>query len=457
MADYGSAPSERIPPNNTDAERAVLGSCLLERDAFLIAAESVRPGDFYDPRHSMIFDAMMELAKRDRAIDQLTLSEELSARTQLERVGGVAYITLMADAVATTANIEHYCAIVRDKSIHRELINAGSDIARVGFDEGMDSDDALSSAERRIFGIEHSAASNIRDMASLVQEAVSQIERNISQGGVGVGVSSGFADFDNMTGGFQPDSLNIIAARPSMGKTAFALNVAENAAFRSNTPVLVFSLEMSAAQIAGRLLASVAEVNLRELQRAGAKDGGVSRSVWERLTDAAARLSRSTIFVDDTSPITPMELRSRCRRFVTRHKGAQCLIIIDYIQIMASSRRSDNRQQEVSDISRALKGIAREFSVPVIALSQLSREVEKRGNDKRPVLSDLRDSGAIEQDADIVAFLYRQAYYQQDSETSDQSAELSIAKHRNGPTGKIDLMFLREYSKFTSLSKLPYN
>jgi replicative DNA helicase len=277
-----------------------------------------------------------------------------------------------------------------------------------------------------------------------------EIERSLSEGAAANGVPSGFTDFDRLTGGFQPGSLNIVAARPSMGKTAFALNIAEHAAMADNVPVLIFSLEMSAEQLAGRLLSSVARVNLRELQQSN----NVRKDQWNALTDAVARLSRSPIFIDDSSTLSTMELRSRCRRFFAEHRDAKSLVIVDYLQLMVNSRRAENRQQEVSDISRAMKGLAREFSVPVIALSQLSREVEKRGSDKRPMLSDLRDSGAIEQDADLVAFLYRPAYYQQEKDSADPTAEVAIAKHRNGPTGKADLLFYREFSRFENLARI---
>jgi replicative DNA helicase len=274
------------------------------------------------------------------------------------------------------------------------------------------------------------------------------IERGISEGISGNGIPSGFTDFDRITGGFQPGSLNIIAARPSMGKTAFALNIAEYAALHGDAAVLIFSLEMSAEQLAARLLSSVARVNLREMQQSNS----VRTDQWNALTDAVARLSRSPIYIDDSSMLTTLELRSRCRRFFAKRGGEKSLVIVDYLQLMANSRRAENRQQEVSDISRAMKGLAREFSAPVIALSQLSREVEKRGSDKRPMLSDLRDSGAIEQDADLVAFLYRPAYYQQDRESADPTAEVAVAKHRNGPTGKADLVFYREFSRFENIA-----
>jgi replicative DNA helicase len=439
---------ERIPPNNLDAERAVLGACLIERDALVLVVETLRQEDFYEPRHGLIFKVMREMAERDRAVDSLTFQEELSRRDLLDRVGGASFIATLVDAVTTTANIEYHCAIVRDKSVHRELIKVGAEIARSGFSEEIESTDALASAEQQVFEIARGNASQIRDIASVVVATFDQIERSISEGISGNGIPSGFTDFDRLTGGFQPGSLNIIAARPSMGKTAFALNIAENAALHGDVSVLIFSLEMSAEQLAGRLLSSVARVNLRELQQSN----NVRTDQWNSLTDAVARLSRSSIFIDDSSSLSTLELRSRCRRFFAERRGGRSLVIVDYLQLMVNSRKTENRQQEVSDISRAMKGLAREFSVPVIALSQLSREVEKRGSDKRPLLSDLRDSGAIEQDADLVAFLYRPAYYQQERESVDPTAEVAIAKHRNGPTGKADLIFYREFSRFENLA-----
>ncbi|MDR1019298.1 MAG: replicative DNA helicase [Synergistaceae bacterium] len=441
--------AERIPPNNLDAERAVLGSCLLDRDALLRVVEALRPEDFYEPRHGMAFKAMTDMAERDKSVDSLTFQEELSRRGLLERIGGAPFIAMLVDAVTTTANVEYHCDIVRDKSVHRELIKVGAEIARTGFSEDVESSEALSSAEKQVFEIARGTTSRIRKISSVVVTTFDEIERSLSEGATANGVPSGFTDFDRLTGGFQPGSLNIVAARPSMGKTAFALNIAEHAALINNVPVLIFSLEMSAEQLAGRLLSSVARVNLRELQQSN----NVRTDQWNALTDAVARLSRSPIFIDDSSTLSTMELRSRCRRFFAEHRDTKSLVIVDYLQLMVNSRRAENRQQEVSDISRAMKGLAREFAVPVIALSQLSREVEKRGSDKRPMLSDLRDSGAIEQDADLVAFLYRPAYYQQAKDSADPTAEVAIAKHRNGPTGKADLLFYREFSRFDNLAR----
>ncbi|MDR3353666.1 MAG: replicative DNA helicase [Synergistaceae bacterium] len=446
---HGGQMTERIPPNNLEAERAVLGACLLEREALMLVVESLNSDDFYEPKHALAFGVMKDLASRDRAVDALTFQEELTRLAMLDRVGGMSFVAMLLDSVTTTANIEHHCSIVRDKSVHRELIRVGADIARSGFAEEIEADEALADAEQRVFEIaKHDPRSRLKRIYDAVKSVFDGIERRISEGAAADGLASGFSDLDKLTGGFQPGSLSIIAARPSMGKTAFALNVAQSVAISQNVPVLIFSLEMSAEQLAGRLLSSEARVNIREITA----DGNIRKDQWEALTGAAARLSVAPIFIDDSSALSTLDLRSRCRRFFSKHKGERCLIIVDYLQLMANSRRTENRQQEVSDISRALKGVAREFETPVIALSQLSRDVEKRGLDKRPMLSDLRDSGAIEQDADIVAFLYRPAYYQQERESSDPTAELAVAKHRNGPTGKIDLMFYKEYSRFENLA-----
>jgi replicative DNA helicase len=443
---------DRIPPNNLDAERAVLGAAILGRDALMTVVETLRSSDFYDPKHVMAFEIIADMAGKDKSVDLLTFQEELSRRDLWERLGGQSFAAMLVDAVTTTANVDHYCAIVRDKSVHRALIRAGAEITRVGYSEDVESQDALAEAERKIFEVaRHGSKSSIKDISAVVVGAFDQIERSIQEGVSANAAPSGFSDLDAITGGFQPGSLNIIAARPSVGKTAFALNVATHAAVFERIPTLIFSLEMSAEQIAGRMLSSLARVNTKELQLAGR----FSNEQWNSLTDAVAQLSGSPIFIDDSSTLSTFELRSRCRRFMSKHVDKRGLVIIDYLQLMsAAAKRMENRQQEVADISRSLKGAAREFEVPVIALSQLSREVEKRGTSKRPMLSDLRDSGAIEQDADVVAFLYRAAYYQQDNDSSDNTAELSIQKHRNGPTGKVQLVFYREFSRFENSIRL---
>lgn len=440
---------ERVPPNNLDAERSVLGASLIDRESLLYAAEALRPDDFYDPRHNLAFSVMADMASKDRSVDRITFMEELGRRDVLDRVGGISFVVMLLDSVTTAANIEHHCAIVKDKAVHRELIKAGSDIAGMGFDETQPTQDIVAEAERMVFEIAgQRSRSTFKDMSDVIYRKFRQIETSIEQGPAANGIPSGFQDFDKLTGGFQPGSLNIIAARPSMGKTAFALNIAQRAAIDSDVNVLLFSLEMSAEQLAGRLLSAEAQVNLREIEQTG-KAGN---DEWSAMTEAAAKLSKAPIFIDDSSDLSAMDLRSKCRRFFSKHRDERAMVIVDYLQFMVDTRKFESRVVMISEISRSLKSVAREFNVPVIALSQLSRDVEKRGNDKRPILSDLRDSGAIEQDADLVAFLYRSAYYQTDAASSDTTAELTIAKHRNGPTGKIDLIFNKEFSRFNSMS-----
>jgi replicative DNA helicase len=437
---------DRIQPNNLDAERAVLGAIILEKSALPVAVEMLEPDDFYDPRHSMAFDLIKDMAQKDKAVDEITFKEEMTRQNLWERVGGSSFTATLIDAVSTAANIGHYCAIVREKSIYRALIRAGAEITRSGYTEEEDSAQTLARAEQKIFEIaRRGAKSSIKNIKDLLTGVFDKIERDRREEVPANAVLSGFAALDSLTGGLQPGSLNIIAARPSVGKTALALNIATHAAIDDGVPILIFSLEMSGEQIASRILSSVAKVSIREVVRADSLDN----KLWTDMTSAASKLYNAPIYIDDSSMLSSFELRSRCLKFMSRHIGKKCLVIIDYLQLMTSgSKRGENRNQEVADISRMLKGVARECDIPVIALSQLSRKVEERGAEKRPMLSDLRDSGAIEQDADIVAFLYRRSY--QDLDSNDNTAELLVEKHRNGPTGKINLVFCRAYSRFES-------
>jgi replicative DNA helicase len=443
---------DRIQPNNLDAERAVLGAAIMDKSALLSAVEILEAEDFYDPKHSMVFEVIKGMARKDKAVDNVTFEDEMTRQGQWDRVGGPSFTAALFDAVTTVANIEHYCAIVREKSVYRALIRAGAEITRSGYAEEEGSSEALSSAEKRIFDIaRRGAKSSIKEIKDVVTSVFEQIQRNNQDGVPSHSVMSGFDDLDSLTGGFQPGSLNIIAARPSVGKTALALNIAAHASVSENVPTLVFSLEMSAEQVASRMLSSIASVNMKELEKTRKFDN----TQWTDLTSAASRLCNAPIFIDDSSALSTFELRARCRRFMSKFMGRKCLVIVDYLQLMSSDmKRADNRNQEVADISRVLKGVAREFEIPVIALSQLNRKAEDREQGKRVVrasLANLRDSGAIEQDADIVAFLDRRSY--QDIDSSDNTAELSIQKHRNGPTGKVDLVFYREFSKFESTAR----
>lgn len=443
--------ADRIPPFNLEAERSVLGACLLDKDALSGVIETLTVDDFYDPRHRNAFEIIRDMASKDIPVDSLTFRDELVKRDMEERVGGLPFIAAILDAVPTLANVEWHTNIVRDRAIHRRLITVGGEISQLGFDDEKDSDEVIESAEQKVFEVTQSGGrrNQIPIVGEVLPNAIKEIEERLLHGTTMTGVPTGFSDFDNLAGGLQPGSLYILAARPSMGKTAWAINVAQHAALEENIPVLVFSLEMSAKQIALRMLSAESRVNLREIFTSKI----VQNDQWEGLREAGKRISAGTpVCVDDTPSMTTLDMRSRCRNFFRSSKlggsAQRGLIILDYIQLMNSARKVENRQQEVSDISRALKGIAREFNVPVLALSQLSRDVEKRGGNKRPQLSDLRDSGAIEQDADCVMFLYREAYYQMEQNSSDASAELILAKNRNGPTGMVNLVFFREYAKF---------
>lgn len=444
----GPTGADRIPPFNLDAERSVLGACLLDSEALMTVIESLNSDDFYDPRHKLTFETILKIVSSDSAVDSITFRAEMINAGLEERLGGQPFIAALVDAVTTTANIEYHVGIVRDKSVHRGLIRVGGEITVLGYSEDIGVDAALETAEQKVFEIARSGkTTTIKDARSSVELAVKDIERRLAGGMELTGTPTGFTDLDKITGGLQPGGLYILAARPSMGKTALAMNIAQHAAAQENVPVLIFSLEMSAEQLIQRMLSSESEVNIREMF----ESQRMANDKWQKLMDAASKISRSPIFIDDSSALNTMDLRGRCRRFFAKHKEQKGLVVVDYLQLMdVAAKSAESRQQQVSEISRALKGVAREFDVPVLALSQLSRAVETRGGSKRPQLSDLRDSGAIEQDADMVVFLYREAYYALEAEHADPTSEVIIAKHRNGATGKVELIFLKEYAKFAN-------
>ena len=439
----------RVPPHNLEAERAVLGASLLDKDGLLLVTETLQTEDFYDLRHRRAFDIMVDLAQKDRPVDPLTFMEEASRRGILDELGGQPFLAELVDSVTTVANVEYHVAIVRDKSVHRRLIQVGSDIVRLGYAEDRDVDEILDEAERAVFEISQRGGKNLfRHVGEVLGPTFRQIEIQFQAGEAVTGVSTGFADFDRLTGGLQPGSLNIVAARPSMGKTALALNIAQYAAVRKKVPVLVFSLEMGAEQLVQRLLGAEARINIHDL-----RTGSFHETAWESLAEAAGVLAQAPLYIDDSSVLSTLELRARCRRFKALHPELG-LVVVDYLQIMSMAKRVESKQQEVAEISRALKAVARELEVPVVALSQLSRAVESR-NDKRPMLSDLRDSGAIEQDADLVILLYRGGYYNATTaEETDNAAEIIVAKHRNGPTGTVHLVFLREFARFVNADQI---
>lgn len=431
----------KVPPHNLEAERAVLGAALLDREALLTATENLQADDFYDPQHRIAFELMLDMVRKDKPVDPLTFWDSVVKKGLEEKVGGQAVIASFVDAVTTTANADHYVRIVKDKSIHRQLIQVGNEIVRMGYSEEKDLEEVLDASEQLVFRIaQRGTGRGFRQVKDILTETFKNIEERFQHGDTIIGIPTGFTDLDRLIGGLQPGSLNILAARPSMGKTALALNIAQYVAVKKRLPVLIFSLEMGAEQLAQRLLGAEAGVNIHDL-----RTGLFSENEWENLAEAAGRLSEAPIFIDDSSMLTTLDLKARCRRFKAQFSQAG-LVIVDYLQLMSFPRQVDSKQQEVAEISRALKGVAREMEVPVLALSQLSRAVEQR-QDKKPQLSDLRDSGAIEQDADLVALLYRPGYYKSD-ESEDLTAEINIAKDRNGPTDTIKLIFKRELTRF---------
>ncbi len=441
---------DRTPPVSPEAERASLGACLMDREALNIVLEILQPEDFYDMGHRTAFEVVYEMAQRDKPVDPLTFLEELGRQGKSERLGGQAFVASLIDSVPTTANVEYHAGIVRDKAIHRRLISAGNTIVKLGYSEELDVDEVLEEAERAVFEIAQKRnTTNFRHVGEVLGKAFLQIEEQYNRTEQDVtGFQSGFYELDRLVGGFQPGSLNIVAARPSMGKTAFAINIAQFGGQNAGRPVLIFSLEMGAEQLVQRMLGAEARINIHDL-----RNGSFPKSSWESLAEAAGRLAEAPIYIDDSSMLSTLEFRARCRRFKSRHKDLG-LVVVDYLQLMNSSRRIENKQQEVAEISRGLKGVARELEVPVIALSQLSRAVEQR-NEKKPQLSDLRDSGAIEQDADTVLLMYRPGYYEAGvpGEEEDNRAFINLAKHRNGPTGDISLVFLREYTRFVNADR----
>jgi len=438
---------DRVPPQNVEAERAVLGGVLLEPEAATKAIEIVSPESFYRPAHGKIFQAMIVLFKRHEPIDVMTLAEELKKSGDLDALGGVAALTDLVDGTPTAANIEHYARIVLDKFILRQLIRASTDIAQDAYAASREADAILDSAEQKIFKISESRVSQgFVHIKEILKERFEEIQR-VHETRVSItGLPSGFIDLDKYTAGFHPSDLVIIAGRPSMGKTSFALNIAQHVGLMEKKPVAVFSLEMSKELLVQRLLCSEAQVDAQKVRR-----GFTSSKDIERLTNAAGLLSEAPVFIDDTPAISTLDMRARARRLKSEHDVA--LVIIDYLQLARCSDRVENRQQEISAISRSLKALAKELSIPVIALSQLSRAVEARGGDRRPMLSDLRESGAIEQDADLVLFLYRPELYDPGDPDKQGKAELIIGKQRNGPTGVVPLTFEKTYTRFHSAAR----
>lgn len=435
----------RIPPQSIEAEQSVVGSMLLDKEAIATATEILKPEDFYKEAHGAIFDAIVQIYNRSQPVDLITLSEQLKNTNILEEVGGVGYISDLANAVPSSSNVRYYAKIVEEKSLMRKLIRASSEILDRTYEGTEEVNDLIEMAEKRIFDISQGRSSEgFTPISQVLLEAFDKIEQVFQNKGQITGISTGFSDIDSKTSGMQKSDFILVAARPSMGKTAFALNVAQHVAVKEKKTVAIFSLEMSKDQLIHRMLSAETHIDSQKL-----RTGDLGENDWDRLAKGMAILSEVPIFIDDTPGIGVMEMRSKCRRLKMEH-GLD-LILIDYLQLMSGDRRSDSRQQEISDISRALKALAREMDCPVIALSQLSRAPEARA-DHRPILSDLRESGAIEQDADVVMFLYRDEYYHPDTEEKN-IGEVNIAKQRNGPTGIIKLVWLGQFTKFANLEK----
>lgn len=436
---------DRVPPQNLEAERSTLGAMFLEKDAIYRAMEIIKPEDFYKDGHALIYQVVLDLTNKGEPVDLVTVTEELRQREALEKVGGITYLTELANTVPTAAHVEYYARIIEEKALLRNLIHAATEIVGMGYDGQEEVEKILDEAEKKIFSIANRRAGRtIVSLKNILIEAFEQIEKLYESHGAVTGVPTGFSDLDRFTAGLQPSDLIILAARPSMGKTTFALNIAENAAAHLQIPVAVFSLEMSKEQLAMKLLCAEAGVDNQRI-----RTGNLAEEDWPRLSHALGRLSEAKMFIDDSPNVSALEIRAKARRIQAEYGLG--LIVIDYLQLMQGRGRTESRQQEVSEISRSLKALARELSVPVLALSQLSRAVEMRQN-KRPSLADLRESGSLEQDADLVCFLYREDYYEPETEKKGIT-ELIIAKHRNGPIGTIDLLFQKEFSKFVGLEK----
>jgi replicative DNA helicase len=442
----------RVPPHDLDAERAVIGAMLVSETAVSAVAERITPEDFYSEVHRIIYSAMTRLYSRGDPIDQLTLTNELRTVGEFDKVGGRAYVFQIVESVPTAANASRYADIVRGKALLREIIDVGSRITEDAFREPDDVGEALDSAEQLIYGVSNrTMRDHLSPVSDLAPGALEMIQRLYEAEGEVTGVETGFEDLDRLTTGFHKSDLVILAARPAMGKTALALNAIWHASGEKNIPVAIFSLEMSKEQLVQRLISQTTRIPAQAL-----RSGNVKAEDWPKLVRGVAQVSRAPIWIDDTAGVTLMEMRAKVRRLASQLKARGepplALVVVDYLQLMiGQGNRSENRQQEIAEISRGLKVLARDLDVPVLAIAQLSRAVEQR-HDKRPLLSDLRDSGAIEQDADMVMFLYRDEYYNPESDDKG-IAEVLVGKHRNGPTGKVQLAWMEQYTKFASLAR----
>ena len=446
--------SINLPPHSIEAEQSLLGGLMLENAAWDTIADIIGENDFYRHEHKLIFRAASALINEGRPADIITVQEFLERNDLLETAGGFDYLVTLAQNTPSAANIRRYAEIVRERSVIRQLAEVGTGIARNAYNpQGKTADQLLDEAENQVFQIAESSARSKQgflEMPDLLRQNIERIDMLYQRNNPDevTGVSTGFTDLDKYTSGLQSGDLVIVAGRPSMGKTAFALNIAENVAIQSKLPVAVFSMEMGGTQLVMRMLSSVGRLDQSIL-----KNGSLKDEHWERLNEAVTKLTDAPIFIDETAGLTALELRARARRLARRFNNRLGLIVIDYLQLMSGSGRSDNRASELGEISRSLKALAKELQVPVIALSQLSRTVEQR-TDKRPMMSDLRESGAIEQDADLIMFMYRDEYYHPDTDKKGM-AECIIGKHRNGPTGRVFLTFMGQFTRFENAAYIP--
>ncbi|GEL07581.1 replicative DNA helicase [Salisediminibacterium halotolerans] len=438
--------ADRTPPQNIEAEQAVLGAVFLDPQALITSSERLVPEDFYRAAHQRIFTAMIDLHEKNEPVDLVTLTAELEDKETLEEIGGVGYLTDLANFVPTAANAGYYSRIVEEKSLLRRLIRTATNIAAEGYAGGEDVDLILNEAEKKILEVaQKKDGGEFVEIKDVLLDAFDKIEMLQYMDGEVTGIPTGFTELDRITAGFQRSDFIIVAARPSVGKTAFALNISQNIATKTEENVAIFSLEMGSDQLVMRMLCAEGNIDAQKL-----RTGHLADEDWQKLTMAMGSLSKAGIYIDDTPGIKVKDVRSKCRKL--KQERGLGMIMIDYLQLIAGDSRSgEGRQQEVSEISRELKGLARELDVPVIALSQLSRGVESR-QDKRPMMSDIRESGSIEQDADIVAFLYRDDYYDQETEQKD-IIEIIISKQRNGPVGTVELAFVKQYNKFVDLER----
>ena len=436
---------KRVLPHSVEAEQSVIGSMIMDRDAIMTASEVITSEDFYQSQYGVLFDAMLELYNEGKPVDLVTLQERLREKDVPPEISSLEFVRDLLDAVPTSANVRHYATIVQEKSMLRKLIKVNEDIANTCYLAREKTEDILEETEKKIFDLlQYRSTGDFVPIKQVVLNALDKIEKASKNKGTVTGIPTGFIDLDYKTSGFQPSDLILIAARPSMGKTAFVLNVAQHMAFKEGKTVAIFSLEMSKEQLVNRLFSLESKVDSQAL-----RTGNLTDEDWAKLIEGAAVVGKSNLIIDDTPGISIAELRSKCRKFKLEHDLG--IIIIDYLQLMSGGKHSESRQQEISEISRSLKAVARELNVPVVALSQLSRAVEQRP-DHRPMLSDLRESGAIEQDADVVMFLYRDDYYNKDTDKKN-IADVIIANQRNGPIGTVELVWLPNYTKFANMKK----